>query len=499
MRFRPSSIDPITGEVFAAEDFRPFGNHGFRQSRTCLIDVPLLLVVTGLLTWLVPGNGMFVIGAAVGALAGIFLLVDIIIRAAPLRFSSMLAMTMLLAYNLGALNSWLTIPRAGLTIAEYFARDPADLARAAGTSMLACALMLVVGELYEKPLFGEEFRLKMDSRAELLVIISTVLIAIAYYTGQLGYMGIAVDPNGHITPFAALILWWAAPAFGFSLCVTLNTKGMRVVLAICTLIQMLALVPTGRRFFAYAVLGALIAIRLGEFRVRLALWKKLAIAGLGVALISFASIAFLYLRVAGWGHREATSMSTRLRLAYDTMHTRGFSDISRLMTENASTRTFLIGYFSDLLGASLRSSPMLGEDALHYMKLMIPSSISPSKLDLEPYEEEQLVNMHWGFGYTDEPNSIFTAGAADFGFFGVLLYPLLLVLLYRVFLELIQTVLPTFAAVMIALALINQVLLPEQTLIGYFIELRNSLIFVGILYLFFSLPKFRMRSPQQDW
>ena len=498
MHSSAATLDPLLGDHTAISAPRPFGNQFARQQRAYLVHLPLLLIVSGLITWLAPSNATFVLGAAVGAFAGVYLLVDIVVRGAALRFSSLLAMTMLLAYNLGALNSWLTIPRAGLTIAEYFTRNPADLARATGACMAAAALLLAVGQIYERPIFGEEFRMKVDSRAQFIVILSTLLMLAGYATGNFGFMGITVNEYGHMSALAALVMWWSAPAFAYSVYVTLNSRRLiRLLMGACTLVQLIALVPTGRRYFAYSVLLALIATRLGQYRARMSTGKKILLVAAGLIAVSLSSFAFLYLRIAGWGHREAPSFETRVRLAYDTLHSRSGSEILGLMRGDASTRTFIIGYLSDLLGASMESSPLYGTDAIHYLKLMVPSALSANKFNNEPYEEEQLADMKWGFGYIDEANTVLTAGATDFGILGMLVYPLLIVLLLRVVLEWTQSFMPTFAAIMIALALLYEALLPEQSLAGYFGQVRNGLIFAGLLYVLSALPKFQIRSPQQ--
>ena len=149
-----------------------------------------------------------------------------------------------------------------------------------------------------------------------------------------------------------------------------------------------------------------------------------------------------------------------------------------------------------MLDASQRSTPLLGADLVHNLQLMVPTAISADKFGLSMYGEEDMANMRWGFSYTDEANTLLTAGAADFGIVGVLLYPLIAVLLLRTFLEWVQYVTPSKGAVLIALAFIHQMLLAEQLPAGYLIQIRNSLILMGILYVVSIMPKFRLRAPE---
>jgi hypothetical protein len=476
---------------------RPLGSRFGGQSLTYLFAMPLMLVLAGLVTWAVPSNDTFILGAALGGVAGLYILADVVFRGAPLRLSLLLAMALLIAYNLGTLNSFLTLPRGGLTLAEYFARDPASLARASGASMGAAALLLALGQLYERPVFGEEFRINFDGRSVVLICLSTVLVVGAYLTGQIGYMGVQVDEGGRISPLTALIMWWFAPAFAYSVCATLNTVGStRLLVGACSLIQLLALIPVGRRNFAYAVLLAMMATRLGKFRSQLSLPKKLLAGVLGVALIVTASVGFLYLRVASWSHKGFVPISTRIRMAMDLAHSRSPAEILQLMQANSATRTFYIGYFSDLLEASQRSTPMLGADLAYNLQMLVPSAISANKFGISMYGEEQMADMKWGFSYTDEANSLLTAGAADFSIIGVLLYPLVAVWLLRTMLEWMQFVMPTYGATIIALAFVYQMLLTEQLPLGYLIQIRNSLIFMGLLYVISVMPKFRWRGTE---
>jgi hypothetical protein len=494
MPYLESSIGLRGHDSFFVESTRPFGSDFPRQNKVYLLYLPFALGFCGLLSWLLPGNNMFLLGSLIGGLAGLYALGDLLFGGAPLRFSTLLGMTLLLGYNLGAFNSWLTVPRAGLTIAEYFSRDPEALARGIGACMGSAAALFAIGELYERPVFGREFYLRFDRNSVIVVVMSTMLILGGFASGQLGYMGLA-NVEGHVNPLATLIIWWFAPAFAYSLCATLNTTGTtKFLLGACTVIQGIGLVPIGRRNVIYAVLLALVVTRLGRYRNRMSFSKKLLAAVLGIAFVFASSITFLYLRIAGYSQKGTTTLATRIALARNTLQTRSPGEIVALLGANASTRTFNIGFFSDLLDASQRSTPLLGEDMLENVQTVIPSVFYTSKLSGSLYGEEQLANMKWGFTYLDEANSILTAGAADFGIIGVFLYPLLVVLLMRMTLEWLQFVMPTAGAAMIALAFIFQMLISEGTPADYLLQIRNGLILAALFYLFSALPKFRWRS-----
>ena len=493
----PARLRPQTFETDTHERQRAFGSDYAPQSQTYLLYLPFLLGLCGAAVWALPTNAMFVVGALVGSAVGVYVLVDIVFRSAPLRLTTIYGMTILLGYNLGSLNTWLTMQRGSLTLAESFARDPVALGHAIAACMVTSAVLFVVGQLLERPIFGREFFLSFGSGTLPIVVFTTLLVMTAYARGKVGFMGVSVDEFGHIDPATELIMWWFFPAFAYSVCAALNTTGAaRWMIGGLAAVQTVAMVPLGRRPLAFAVVLAMIATRLGRYRLRLPMYKKLLIGIAGAVLVVTASVGFLYLRVAGYemAGKETISLRTRLDTAYELLHKRSPLELFQMLRTDAAKRTFTIGFFSDLLNASQHSTPLLGKDMLYNLQLTVPSVISRDKFGIVPYGEEILANMHWGFSYKDEANSLLTAGAADFGFLGVLLYPLLLCFMLRIALEWVQIAVPTHLAVIVALAYVNQALLTEVSPIGYFLQIRSTIIVVLIVYVLARLPAIRLRS-----
>ena len=82
-----------------------------------LTHIPAILMLTGLVTWIVGNELSMVVSAAVAGLIACYLLWEWLFREAPTRFSTILAMALLLGYGLGAVTTWLTLPRGGLPLA----------------------------------------------------------------------------------------------------------------------------------------------------------------------------------------------------------------------------------------------------------------------------------------------------------------------------------------------------------------------------------------------
>src|SRR5277367_916694 len=209
------SLSPQTFNSAAKVNQRPLGSDFPPQSQVYLFYLPVLLVLCAIAIWIAPTNATFVLGGLVGGLVGAYILLDIVFREAPLRFTTLYAMTLLVGYNLASFNSWLTLPRGGLTLAEFYSRDPANLARAMAACMASAALLLATGQVFESPLFGREYRLRFDFAVP-IGFVSVGLLIVGYATGRLGYMGITLSGTGRESALADLIMWWSIPAFAYS-------------------------------------------------------------------------------------------------------------------------------------------------------------------------------------------------------------------------------------------------------------------------------------------
>lgn len=458
---------------------------------------PLLLLFVSLLTWMLPTDFMLLCSSLVGGAVGAYTLWDLAFRRAPLRVSTVLAMTLLLGYCLGALNSWLTVPRAGLTLAAFFFRDPAAVSRGMASVLLACGILYCLGELLESPLFGNEFRVPLDSRTYLFVYAGTLLMVLAYATGATGFMGAVIGVNHRVGVFSTFSTWFASPLFALTFCIFINTRkgAQRTITGVLFLIQLALLVPLGRRVLIYGVVLAIFSLRFGEHRFRFSIVRKAVFAALAVVVISVGSTAFYYLRIAGYG-APGVSFAQLVQRAIDLRETTTPEMINSLMEQNVEKRTFIIGYLSDLLNASEKSPPAMGQDLVGMIEYVIPSQFVEYKDRF--FQEEALADQIWGFSYIDEANSVLTAGAVDFGLAGIVLYPLMIVILLRAFVEIAGMSLPPLASLFIALATIAWLLEPEVQLSQYFEAVRDGTLFGIAIAIYASLPRFQWRHAHEE-
>jgi hypothetical protein len=159
---------------------------------------------------------------------------------------------------------------------------------------------------------------------------------------------------------------------------------------------------------------------------------------------------------------------------------------------NAEKRTFVLGFFADVLEGSSQRTPGLGRDLAEYVGSVVPRVINPEK-DLS-FGEESFADELFGLTYGDAANSILTNGAVDFGLLGVIAYPLLIVAIMRFSVEALSRFLPALPMAIITLGAIFSVLQTETATSAYFISIRNEIIFAIVLLIYSRLPKFGLRK-----
>ena len=477
---------------------RRLGENREPLRRLYFLDFPLLLLSVGLLTWVLPTDTMFAVSSFVGAVVGLYSLWEIVIRRGPIRFAHFFCVANTVGYGLGALNSWLTISRGTMTLADFFNRDTAAVSRAMAAVLISSGILYALGEIYERPIFGTNFRLKLDNRAAAFVFLGTGLIIVGYATGSMGYMGVnAIGNGGHVSVLAGLLGWLFPTLFAFTALTFLAwPKGMlKSLIGSMLAIQFILTVPTGRRSIVYYILMALIASRFTSFRPRWSFPRKVVYASILAGIIAIGSVAFFYLRYAAWGKRKATLLD-RISLAIDLYESGNTAKANQGLQQNLQKRTFVLGYLSDLLDASMRMKPGYGINAVHEFQLVVPSAFWEDK-GAVLYSEESIADTQFNFAYKDEANSLYTAGAIDFGFWGMVFYPILIWILFRGVAEIVRVNSPEMLSTIIILALLYNSLITEAGLWAHFLAVRDSILFSTFLWVFFKAPAISFKPQSQ--
>ena len=468
----------------------------FALPRTVYVThIPAILLVTGFISWIAGDETGMVLAAAVGGAVSLYLMWDWLLAEGPTRLSTIMAMTLLLGYGLGAVNTWLTLPRGGLTVAQFFGGDEGNYARGMAMVLMVSAVLCLVGELYERPVFGSEFRLPLDQRTYVFIVLGTVAVIGGFLSKSVGYGG-AQTSGERLSVASALITWMFPPLTALTVAVFLSTHGrfLKTLTGICALILWVLLMVTGRRNLIYTAMLAFFSLRLTGYRLRGTFYRKAFLITAALVFLFVGVNAFMLLRLAGWqfAHGQATLVQ-RIEMTVSWVEDgSAFRRATDANQANAEKRTFVLAFFADVLNGSMSHTPALGQDAAGYTVMAIPRVLYPDKP--EEFGEEGLADDQFGLTYGDAPNSLLTNGATDFGIIGVFAYPLLMVGVFRFIVGVISRILPVFSLTFITLGMIFVPLQTESHIQAYLVTIRNVIIFSFILGLFALMPRISLRN-----
>lgn len=465
--------------------------------RGYVFTMPSILLGGAVFGWALGNDFAMLVDAILLAAVSAYLFFDLLGRRGPLRVTHLLAATLGLAYGLGTANTWFTLPRGDETLGVFLGLSPADLSHAMATVLASIAILLVYGEMFEVPVFGEEFHLNFNNRSLTFLTIGTLVVIASFASGSTGFMGGASTDSGanagHVGVLASLTEWLSTPLLALAACLALNgtSRFGRNYARILTVVLFILTFPLGRRVLFYAIVLSIIGLRLGRYKIPFSPLKKAVYLSLIGGLVYAASIGFFYLRIGSSGVIKP-SLIQRVEGAIALSHEKSYSEIKEQISANVENRTFILGFLSELEGYTDTMDSAHGRDLLSQLALAVPSVLDPGK-DVF-FSEEGLANDLFGSNFPDEANSVFTAGAVDFGVWGMLFYPLFFAVVMRFFMELVAETLPVFVSCFIVLATFTSLLEPEIAVTSYAIMIRDGLSFGLGVWFIHSLPEFRFRN-----
>jgi hypothetical protein len=202
-------------------------------------------------------------------------------------------------------------------------------------------------------------------------------------------------------------------------------------------------------------------------------------------------------RLAGYQSHDKTSISLTERITTAASWVADGTALTRANEANQGNvqkRTFVLGFFADILEGSSQRSPAFGVDSVYQLAQAVPRVFLSNKDNLSfGIGEESLDDELFGLTYKDAANSLITAAATDFGLLGVLLYPVTLTFIFSVSTRFLSNYLPALPMSIIALWIIFALLETEATLTHYAVAVRNEILFTVLLLIFYKLPAFRLQ------
>lgn len=467
---------------------------------TAHISFAVILFFAALCLMLIPGNTtFFIIVVFFFSATTLYLLYKVINHPEHTRFSSALALSILLGYVTGtsitiafAVFSGENFERSGFVqIGRFYAQE--DLSVALALALLSSAV-LFCASYFEKPVFTTQYvNLLGNAREARILWMVAALIGVSFLTGDLGYTGTSALNEGGVSKLGTLAFLMAPPSVAFGILVLKRQKSgwRKIYLAVFIAFLMIVLLPFGRRIVIYAAVIGLMALSL-EDRSSRNPFSKRRIFGLGVAIF-FVYVAFFFffaLRVAIRRLGPSRDLVDYIFAALASLNnTRQAQLLSEGLLENVIQRPFILSYLAEIVRAMDRHAPLYGEVLLYSITMAVPSIIFPSKITSLPTSLEAVVHPAIGLPVFDGPNTIVTAGFVDWGFAGVILYPLALVLVLKVFYFIVRGLVTVSAVnVFVLFTLLYAVFNIEQALTGLFVTMRNMIIIIVIMVVVYKLP-----------
>jgi len=360
---------------------------------------------------------------------------------AGICFIDFFSTSILLAYALSTFITQINIYfLKSIDVAHYFQLGQASLSTALASVSFVSVALVGLSRWVPMPIHLPNFD-KNDLREGLWVIFAIVVASIyCVLTGLMAFQGLMFSDAEHtsISPFASMVSFALAPA-GIMALIMASGKyeisrlnrwflyGLAATLWIITFTQ-------GRRLLVYLALLYLMFYAFDNFG-RL-LWRKKLLFSLFVGLFAYLGVKlFFAFRVAGWESPGTKDAIELVHSAINILSNPSKYDYDYLLSETSLERPFVIKYLSQIIDKARFDNWMSGDAIVATLLFSIPSlfiGVKTFALD------EGLIHPRLGLPIDDDANTILTTGIADFGWLGMVLYPVLVLLILRFLMVLVN-------------------------------------------------------------
>ena len=400
-------------------------------------------------------------------------------------------MGLVIGYGAGTFNSWVMIPRGKFPLAMVVGQTVPELANGVAAALMSCAILLLIGELVEKPVVTTAQPMFITHGIKRVIQINTAVITVAFLAGQFRQGGVMAASAYHAGVLAIFLQFLLDPtailaAIAF---LTEESKKQKLVYGVIVAFMAIVLLTQGRMNIVYPVLVTVGLARYSGYRWGKFSWKRALLIASAVGFMFFGIVIYQAFRLAGEQNTRSLSVETK-QVQRWAAQGRAWEIASNSTAKNLRRRTLVVNFLSDLLFRTKTMAPAHGGDFLLQTEIAIPSVIDRHKPKIV---EEGFASEIFNVFYTDQPNSLFTLGAIDFGIWGVMIYPIAIMLLFSLFLR-FSIALFSYEVAFYGLGLfILTSLVAEHMFVSYLISARDVLTFAAFLYVISKLPAFRLR------
>lgn len=456
---------------------------------------PLILAFSAIMLWVIPTDWMTAIVSGIGAVIGSLMMWEYLFTNQVIRLTRIAAMALAIGYGAGTFNSWVTATRGSYPLAMIIGQTVPELANGVAAAMMSCAIMLLIGEFVEKPVLTTAQPMVITPGIRRVLQINTAIIVLAFLAGQFHQGGLKVSGGGHagiLSVFLQFLLDPTAILIAIAFLVE-ESRTKKRIYGVTLAFMAVVLLTQGRMNIVYPVLVTVGLARYAGYRWGNFSWKRVLLIATAIGFMFFGIVIYQVFRIAG----TVNTQNTRA-LGVETQQVqrwasqgRAWQIASESTTRNLRRRTLVVNFLSDLLYRTKTTAPAHGRDFLLQTELAIPQALDHNKPTIV---EEGLASTTFHVFYPDEPNSLLTLGAVDFGIWGVLFEPIVIMLLYSLFLR-TSIALFSYEVAFYGLALfVLSSMVTEHMMVAYLISARDVLTFAAFLYVISKLPAFGLAS-----
>lgn len=386
-------------------------------------------------------------------------------------------------YGLGTLNTEWNVIDGPRDLIQLTGAPLTYVHMAMGNILLLVSLLLAIGRISRFYPFAALARLQYSKREFFIFACLTASACIALIaTGAIGYHGDFLS-EGSVKPSTAALfaVRCSGPAAAALIFIWPAMNKRERLVSICIIAILFAVsLYVGRRPVIFNGIICVMAyfVRLGSQRII----NKHSLTAVAMALVIMPVITqgFMAMRLASYQTPlgEKPSVQLILEKGWDIIWNDS-GEVKKQSDDNLGSRTYLIGYLSEITWRTDIRPPLYGELLAFNVGMAVPRVLWPTKFKYLKYgAEEMIANTELGLVLDDNANTIMTTGMTDFGLAGMIFYPifvlLLLMLLTRGFMRAQPAVaLLTTFAVFITLASV------EAQMAAYFGAVRDLLILGG--------------------
>ncbi|MDB5845343.1 MAG: hypothetical protein JWP79_2653 [Polaromonas sp.] len=352
------------------------------------------------------------------------------------------ATSLLIAYALSSLTTQVKIySLLSMDVAHYFRLSQHSLSVALASVAFASAILLLLSQLF--PAKTQLCAMSQRQCREATVLIAMVLGAAIYCiaTGLMQFQGILFNDTGNtsISPLASLTYFAIPPAGIMAVFMASGNHEInrfnRWLLYAMAIALWLVSFTQARRMLVY--MAALYLVFYAFNAYGRAFWLKKAVFAAAVIPVAYFGIKlFFAFRIAVWEMPPGTNDPFRLlNLGLEIFSNPNKYDLDILLNENSLERPFVLKYLSMMIERVSFDKWLWGEALYATLLYSIPSAFIGAKHYLI---DEDLIHPRIGLPIVDEANTILTAGMADFGWPGLLLFPVFMLLILKLLLLVVK-------------------------------------------------------------